>query len=159
VISLNNIFSPMNGLVAGLLRSPLHFIASKGLLVIHWSGRSSGRAFSIPVGYQPDGDAVIVMISKPAEKNWWKNFRSPWPAELTVRGTKRSTIGEVVPPGTPEFFAACERTLQRLPWMGSQFGGVEYNRDTGLSEKDRTVLARHVGAVRFEYADQGAKQE
>lgn len=64
-----------------MLRSPLHFVASKALMVIGWSGRVSGNAFSIPVGYQRHGDALIVLISKRDERRWWKNSRTPWPAE------------------------------------------------------------------------------
>jgi hypothetical protein len=119
-------------------------------MVIGWSGRVSGNAFSIPVGYQRHGDALIVLISKRDEKRWWKNFRTPWPAELHVRGERLTAMGEVIPPGSPEFFEHCERTLRRLPWMGSQFGGFRYDPEAGLDEAQRATLCEHVGAVRFE---------
>jgi len=153
VISLNDLATPLNGLVVAILRSRLHFLASRGLMVVAWSGRKTGRPFSIPVGYQPHGDALIVLISKPSAKSWWKNFQSPWPAELQVRGEGRSAMGEVIPVGSPEFFEHCERTLQRLPWMGSQFGGFRYDRATGLDDEQRAILCEHVGAVRFEFLD------
>ena len=153
MISLNNIFSPLNGVISALLRSRFHFLASKSLLVLSWSGRKSGRRFSIPVGYQVDGDAVVVMISKRDEKNWWRNFLTLWPADLHVHGTLRSALGEVVPISSPEFFSHCERTLERLPWMGSQFGGVQFDRAVGLTEEQRTTLSIHVGVVRFEFVD------
>lgn len=153
MISINDLVSPVNGAVASLLRSPLHFIASKGLMLLGWSGRTSGRTFSIPVGYQRHGDALIVLISKRDEKRWWKNFRTPWPAELYVRGERRTAMGEVIPPGCDEFFEHCERTLRRLPWMGSQFGGVRYDATNGLDDEQRAVLCEHVGAVRFELTD------
>ncbi len=153
MISLNDLLSPLNGVVSTLLLSRLHFLASKGLLVLSWSGRKSGRRFSVPAGYQEDDDAVVVMISKRDEKNWWKNFQTPWPADLYIRGKLRSALGEVVPIGSAEFFSHCERTLERLPWMGSQFGGIQFDRVVGLTEEQRTTLSVHVGIVRFELVD------
>ena len=147
--SLNDLATPLNGLVEALLRSPLHFVASKGLLVLSWEGRQSGRRFSIPLGYQEDGAEIFVLISKREEKRWWKNFRSSWPAELTVRGERRDVLGEVVPVGSPRFFELCTRTLQRLPWMGSQFGGFRYDRAHGLDDAQRALLEQHAGVVCF----------
>lgn len=149
MISINDLVSPLNGLVGALLKSPLHGIASKGLLLVSWSGRKSGREFSIPVGYQEDGEDLVVLISKREEKNWWRNFRSPWPARLYVRGQLRPATGEVVAVGSPEFFDYCERTLTRLPWMGSQFGGIRYDKAAGLDDDQRALLSAHVGVVRF----------
>ncbi len=150
-MTLDDLLSPLNGIIMALLRSRLHFVASKNLMIVGWSGRKTGRTFSIPVGYQLDGDAVIVLISKRDDKRWWKNFKSPWPADLQIRGKLRSTMGEVVPVGTPEFFEHCEQTLQRFPSMGSQFGGFRYDPASGLDDEQRKVLCEHVGAVRFEF--------
>jgi hypothetical protein len=153
MISINDLISPANGLVAALLRSRFHAVASKGLMLVCWSGRQSGRRFSIPVGYQRDGDGLIVLISKPGSKTWWKNFRSPWPADLHVRGERHTAMGELVPAGSADFYAYCELTLRRMPWMGSQFGGIKYDRESGLDDEQRRTLCEHVGAVRFEITD------
>jgi hypothetical protein len=152
MISLNDLASPLNPLVVALLRSPLHGVASKGLMVLSWTGRRSGRRFSIPVGYQRDGDSVIVLISKPAEKRWWKNFREPWAAELLIRGQVRGATGAVVEPGSEEFFERVETTLRRLPWMGGQLG-IEYRRGEPLSDGEREVLTEQCGVVRFALGD------
>jgi hypothetical protein len=153
MISLNDIVSPLNRFVIGLLRSPLHGIASKGLMLVSWSGRRSGKRFTIPVGYQRENEqAVIVMLSKPAEKNWWKNFRSVWPAELTIRGRVRNVRGQWIEPGSPEFFQHVEATLRRLPWMGKQFG-IEYERGSSLDNEQRATLTQKCGAIRFELLD------
>ena len=149
-VLLNDLVSPVNPLVVGLLRSPLHFIASKGLMVLSWSGRKSGRSFSIPVGCQVDGDAVIVLLSKPNEKSWWKNFRTPWPAELLIERRRRAVVGEWLEPGDAEFFQRVETTLRRLPWMGSQFGGIRYDKEKGLGEDQRRIVCEKAGVVRFE---------
>lgn len=146
---LNDLFTPANRLVVALLRSPVGGLAGRGLMVLEYTGRSSGSRFAIPVGYQRDDDAFVVLLSKPGAKNWWKNFRQPWPAELTVRRERRAVIGVLVPPEDPTFFDHVEGTLRRLPWMGSQLGGVKFDRETGLTDEQRTVLAEHAAVVRF----------
>ena len=122
MISVNDLVSPINPLIMALLRSPFHRIASRALLVVSWSGRSSGRNFSIPVGYQRDGDDVIVMLTKPGEKKWWKNFRSPWPADLLIAGRLRTAMGELIPSGSEELGRLVETTIWGTPWMAKQFG-------------------------------------
>jgi len=153
MIVLNDLVSPMNRLVVSVLRSRLHAVASRGLMVVRWSGRRSGTRFSIPVGYQQDGDIVMVLLSKPSEKNWWKNFRSPWPAELLIQGRSRTAMGHWIVPGSADFFAPIESTLQRLPWMGSQFGGFKFDRGIGLTDDQKRLVCEKAGVIRFELTD------
>ena len=44
-------FKILNPTVNILLRSPLHFIASKRIMAIEYTGVKSGKNFSIPVSY------------------------------------------------------------------------------------------------------------
>jgi hypothetical protein len=150
MISLNDLAAPMNPLIIGLLRSPLHSLASKGLMVVTWSGRKSGARYAIPVGYQRHADEVIVLLSKPSEKSWWKNFRTPWPAELLIQRRSQAAMGRWLEPGGDEFFGRLETTLQRLPWLAGQFGGIRYDRKIGLTDDQRSVLRQKAGVIRFE---------
>lgn len=146
---LNDIVSPANKLVLAMLRGPLHRVASGGLMVLSWTGRRSGNSFSIPVGYQLRGDTLVVLASKPADKPWLANFRSPWPAEALVRGKTVLVEGRSLPSTNDTFYSHVERTLRRLPWMGSQFGGIKYDKDVGLTDDQRAVLADHVAVLEF----------
>lgn len=152
-IYLNDLIQPLNGLIARILRSRLHWPLSIGLAVVSWSGRQSGRAFSIPVGYQSRDETIIVIVSKPASKNWWKNFRSPWPADLVLTGQTRTAMGEWLPPGSDEFFAICTETLKRMPFMGSQLGGIRYDASRDLNGAERALLIEHTGVLRFDLLD------
>ena len=40
----------LNPLLAALLRSPLHRLASKNLMLLTVTGRKSGRTYTLPVG-------------------------------------------------------------------------------------------------------------
>ncbi len=150
MVMLNDLFTPANRLVVWLLRSPIGGPATRGLMVLEYEGRSSGRRYTIPVGHQRDGDSTIVLLSKPEAKNWWKNFREPWPARLTFHKEQVDVCGVLVTPDDPEFFERVDATLQRLPWMGSQLGGFKYSRRAGLTEAQRAVVAEHAAVVRFD---------
>ena len=153
MISVNSLVSPFNPLVMAILRSRFHGLASKALLVVSWSGRKTGRRFSIPTGYRRDAGDVIVLLSKPGEKSWWKNFRSPWPADLLLEGRERTAMGELVPAGSDEFFRLVEATIRTTPFMAKQFGLAGYDPAQGLSREDRDRLCEGAAAIRFELAD------
>ena len=67
-MSVDGAISLLNPLVAALLRSPLHRVLSSGLLLLTVTGRHSGHRYSIPVGYQRDGDDLVVMVSEARRK-------------------------------------------------------------------------------------------
>ncbi|MBY0399538.1 hypothetical protein K2X89_04540 [Myxococcota bacterium] len=150
---MDTLVRPVNPIVMAVLRSRFHAIASAALLVVSWSGRSSGRRFSIPTGYQRDGDDVIVMLSKADRKRWWKNFRSPWPADLLIAGRERTAMGTVVPPGSDAFYTLVEGTIRATPFMAKQFGLEAYDASRGLSDADRAILREKAAAIRFELTD------
>lgn len=71
--------SPVVGFVnkgfVGLINAPLigRFVG-RGLVVIRYVGRRSGKAFEIPVGYRRSGNTLTINVGAPDAKNWWRNF-------------------------------------------------------------------------------------
>lgn len=153
MVAVNDVVTPFNPLVERLLRSRFHGFLSRALLVVSWSGRKSGKRFSIPTGYQRDGDDVVVLLSKPGAKTWWKNFRSPWPADLLIAGREQTAMGTLVPSGSDAFFRLVEKTMRATPFMVKQFGLESYDPKVGLSEADRAILCEQAAAIRFELTD------
>jgi hypothetical protein len=45
-----------------LLRSPIHRLASRRLALITYTGRRSGREYTIPVLYRDKGDEVTIAV-------------------------------------------------------------------------------------------------
>jgi hypothetical protein len=83
---LNRVINP---LVRWLMRSPLHWLASRRLALITYTGRRSGRAYTIPVGYQMSGPQVTITVGSPDRKVWWRSLTgSGAPVELVVRGRR-----------------------------------------------------------------------
>ena len=52
------LFVIINPMMRMLLRSPLHFVQSKSLMLITFTGRKSGRRLTTPVRYVRVGDTV-----------------------------------------------------------------------------------------------------
>jgi hypothetical protein len=83
-----------NRLVRGLLRTPLHRVASGRLALITVTGRRSGRSYTFPVGYRQEGDRVTVGVEWPARKVWWRNLRNGAQVRLRLRGVDRTGHGQ-----------------------------------------------------------------
>lgn len=147
-MSVDSVVSLLNPLVGALLRSPLHPLLSPGLLLLNVTGRHTGRRYSIPVGYQHDGDDLVVMVSEARRKQWWRNYYEPGAVSVRVRGRERPGRAELVAPGSEEFCALVERTLQRMPWMRRVFR-VDYDADAGLRGDQLDRLGEEVAIVRI----------
>ncbi len=147
-MSVDSVMSRLNPLVAGVLRSPVHFLLSPGLALLTVTGRHSGERYAIPVGYQRDGDVVIVMVSEARKKQWWRNFYEPAPVGIRLRGRDHRGKAELVPPGSDEFAAHATATLDRLPGMARVFH-VDYDRSSGLRTDQLDFLGEEIAVVRI----------
>jgi F420H(2)-dependent quinone reductase len=152
-VDADRLMTRLNPLVAGLLRSPLHSLASRWLLVLTVTGRRSGRRYAIPVGYQRDGDRLVVLVSNARRKRWWRNYRSPGPVELLLRGRPRRGVAELVPPGSDAFRRAFEASFRRLPGLARQFG-IAYARGSALTPAQSEALAADAAVVHIALAAQ-----
>lgn len=118
-----------------LLRSPLHRPISRWLVLLAYEGRRSGRPYAIPVGYVR-ADGGVVAAAPRAETNWWRNFRSPWPCAVWLRGNRRAATGSVV---TGE-----RRDALLAPYL------ERWGRLWGLPGADATDAADELAVVRFD---------
>ena len=80
----------VNPVVRGVLRSPVHGVASGRLALITVTGRRSGRTFTFPVGYSQDGETVRITVGWPEQKQWWRNLREEAPVAIRLHGVDRS---------------------------------------------------------------------
>lgn len=82
----------VNRWIVGLRNAPLiGKLVRKGLTVVTYTGRKSGRTFSTPVGYQRKGDVVDIRVMMPDAKTWWRNFNGEGgPLTLELDGAERT---------------------------------------------------------------------
>jgi hypothetical protein len=57
-------------LVIWLLRSPFHPLMSHTTIVLTFTGRHSGRRYTIPVRYLREGDRLLTTT----DSRWWLNL-------------------------------------------------------------------------------------
>ena len=74
------------------MRSPLHGLLSRRLMLLTFYGRKSGRRYTIPVGYARTDDTLLFGT----EYRWWKNLRGGTPVEVRLRGEDLPGTADVV---------------------------------------------------------------
>jgi F420H(2)-dependent quinone reductase len=81
----------LNAPVAALTNSPrFGRLLRHNITLITYTGRRSGRTFSIPVAYKRSGDQIEIAANIPDAKAWWRNFQGAGaPLTLTLDGTER----------------------------------------------------------------------
>jgi F420H(2)-dependent quinone reductase len=147
-VSIDRLLTGLNPLISLVLRSPLHRLLSAGLTLITVHGRRTGRRYAIPVGYQQDGDRLTILVSEARRKQWWRNYRSPGPIDVLLRGDARTGRAEVIAPSSEEFAATARATLSRMPSLGRVFGIPDYDRNEGLTPAQLDRLRTEIAAVR-----------
>jgi hypothetical protein len=86
----------LNRLIPLILRSPLHSLLSRNLMLVTFTGRRSGRRFTIPVTYLERDEAILVF----SNQRWWKNLRGGAPVTLRLRGRELSGRAEPIEDAT-----------------------------------------------------------
>ncbi len=116
-----------NPIVVWLLRSQWHGAASRDTLLINYTGRKSGKTYTVPVNYVRQGNTLIV-ISRP-ERTWWKNLRGGAPVTVRVQGEDLKGQAEIVSPDDPAVLPALQAYYRRFAPRFSPEQVVERTRD------------------------------
>jgi hypothetical protein len=82
----------LNAPVAAIANSPrFGKLLQRNVAMISYTGRRSGKSFSIPVAYRRRGDEIEVGANLPDAKTWWRNFLGEGgPVTLTLDGTEHA---------------------------------------------------------------------
>jgi hypothetical protein len=75
----------VNTLMTWMLTTPgIQAMVGQGVALLSFTGRKTGKTYTIPVSYQREGDTVTVITKR--VRNWWRNFQSPAAVELRLAG-------------------------------------------------------------------------
>jgi deazaflavin-dependent oxidoreductase (nitroreductase family) len=96
-----------------MLRSPLHGLVSKDMMLITVSGRKTGKQYTIPVSYARDGDLVICSADR--SRGWWKNVRSGETVTMQLRGRKVPGRARVIADDKEALIKGIETMLVQVP--------------------------------------------
>lgn len=100
------------------------------VLLLTTTGRRSGRPWTTPLIYQPDGDRFVIVASNGgADRNpgWWRNLRSQPDVTVqigrevhpvkatTVTGTERDRLWELMVQVFKQYDTYQSRTTRQIP--------------------------------------------
>jgi len=103
-----------------VLRSPMHALVSKAVLLISFTGRKSGKTYTTPVSYSRSGDQVTIFT----HAGWWKNLRHDAPVTLRLQGREVQGFPEAVA-GDPQAIAAgLAAHLRQVPSDARYYGVI-----------------------------------
>ncbi len=142
--ALLRIVNPMLGF---LLRTPLAGSARKQLMVLNFTGRKTGRPFSLPVSAHVIDNQLYALTGA----GWKQNFRDGAPAQVVYDGKQTAMRGELIRDRAvvSDLFLRCAES----------YGVQRAQRMIGLKFRDQRIPTReefaeavermHLGAVRL----------
>lgn len=100
-----------NPAVRTLLRSPLHGLLDPSVLLLHVTGRKTGRVYAIPVSFTDiDGRLIIVTVAR-----WRLNLRNDTHVEVTWHGRRRRMYA-VLDEDPASVAVSYRQIIDRLGW-------------------------------------------
>jgi deazaflavin-dependent oxidoreductase (nitroreductase family) len=83
-----------NSIIAWLLRSSLHGMVSRNLMLLTMTGRKSGRSISTPTNYLRQGNTLWIISWR--QRTWWRNLRGGASVKILLAGRNLSGTGQVI---------------------------------------------------------------
>ena len=137
----------VNPLLRLLLRTPVLGSAGKSMMVLSFTGRKSGRRYSVPVSAHRIDNNLYALAGAP----WRLNFRGGAPAGVLHAGKTTTMHSELIedPPAVAALYRRSAeqygvKTAQRM--MGLKFRD---QRLPTVEEFTEAANANHLGAIRF----------
>jgi deazaflavin-dependent oxidoreductase (nitroreductase family) len=128
-----------------VLRSPVHGMVSKTVLLITFTGRKSGKTYTTPVDYSQSGDQVTIFT----HANWWKNLRGEAPVLLRIRGRELQGFPEPVAEDKQAVAAGLVEHLRKVP-SDAKYYGVTFDELGNPNPEEVEKAAQTVVMIRIQ---------
>jgi deazaflavin-dependent oxidoreductase (nitroreductase family) len=135
----------VNSAMKFVLRSPVHAMVSKTILLISFSGRKSGKTYTTPVSYSQSGDQVSIFT----HATWWKNLRSSPMVTLRIRGQEFPGLAELVAEDKQAIAAELAAHLQMVP-SDARYYGVTFDEHGNPRAEEVQKAVQSVVMVRVQ---------
>jgi hypothetical protein len=117
-------------------------MVGKGVALLTFTGRKTGKIYNIPVSYHWEDDTVTVVTKR--ARNWWRNFITP--AEVEIRISGQDYIGKAeAKTGEAEALEFMLDYLEKRPIDAKAYGLA---RDEITPEKVARILP-HIVLIRI----------
>jgi deazaflavin-dependent oxidoreductase (nitroreductase family) len=127
-----------------VLRSPLHGIVDKTVLLITFTGRKSGKIYTTPVDYSQDGDQVTIFT----HADWWKNLRGDAPVTLRIRGRELQGRAEPIAEDKQTVAAGLAEHLRKVR-SDAKYYGVTFDAEGNPRSEEVEKAAQLAVMVRI----------
>jgi hypothetical protein len=135
-----------NPIMRGLLSSPLHFILSKNMMLMTYTGRKSGKVYTTPMNYLGINGALYTTSYR--DRIWWRNLRGGADVTLRLRGWDVTARAETIEDQS-EVADALLQYLKTAPQL-AKFMDVRMDADGNPDDEDIARLAQEMVVVRTE---------
>jgi len=113
-----------NPVLRRLLRTAAGRRLGRGLLLLRYTGRRTGRPHEVVTQYARAENAVWVLVGSADRKTWWRNLRAPADVEVWLAGERLPAVAVAVvgaeAPG--ECAAGLRAYLAGMPRAGRALG-------------------------------------
>lgn len=133
----------VNNAMKFILRSPIHGLISKNILLITFTGRKSGKTYTTPVSYSQAGDQVFIFT----HATWWKNLHSDMPVSLRIRGRDVQGLPETISDDKKAVATGLMEHLRRTPY-DARFYGVTLDENKNPNPAEVEVGAQTTVMIR-----------
>jgi deazaflavin-dependent oxidoreductase (nitroreductase family) len=102
-------------------RSVGGYVGKAPVLLLHATGRRSGRSYAVPLCYMPDGDAVLIGGGSGGSQRhpgWYYNLRAAPDTTVTIDGQVRPVTAELL---TGDARTAAWRKLNAVKPIGARY--------------------------------------
>lgn len=135
----------LNRVMSGLLRTPLHGLVSKTIMLISFTGRRSGRVYTTPISYVRQGDMVTAFT----RSKWWRNLDGGAPVTLRIKN--REYQGQATAEADDrETIAAGLRDFLRSVRFDAKVYQVNFDEDGQPNWEDVRRAAERVTMIRVQ---------
>lgn len=135
----------VNSAMRFFLRSPMHGMVSKTVLLITFTGRKSGKTYTTPVSYSQHGDQVYIFT----HANWWKNLRNGASVTLHMQGRELQGLAEPVAEDQGAIAAGLTAHLRKVP-SDARFYGVTFDDHGNPRTEEVKKAVQTVVMIRIE---------
>jgi deazaflavin-dependent oxidoreductase (nitroreductase family) len=127
-----------------MLRSPVHGVVSKTVMLITFTGRKSGKTYTTPVSYSQHGNQVYVFT----HANWWKNLRGGAPVTLHIQGLEIQGLAEPIAGDKQAVATGLTAHLQKVP-SDARYYGVTFDKHGNPRAEDVAHAVQTVVMIRI----------
>lgn len=143
------LFRALNPLMRTLLRSPLHGLVSGMLMLLSYTGRKSGKTFTIPIGYFAwDTDEVMAFTTA----RWWTNLQGGTPVTLLLKRQPVKAVPTVIHEHEA-VIATLEEFIKRRGLAAARKLPVGLPTDREPTQADLRAIPLHSTFVHFKISE------